>query len=47
MNKARERYKRRVGKSRGIVTLITEALAEIKPTEPYILAKKAVRRKRN
>jgi hypothetical protein len=39
--------KGRVDKSRGIVTLIAEALAKIKPTEPYRLAKQAARRKRN
>ena len=34
-------------KSRGIVTLVAEVLAEIKPTEPLRLAKQAAHRKRN
>ena len=36
-----------VDKSMGIVTLIPETLAKIKPTEPLILAKRAARKKRN
>ena len=39
--------KGRIDKSMGIVTLIAEALAEIKPTEPLTLAKRAARKKRN
>ena len=35
--------KDRVDKSMGIVTLIAEALAKIKPTEPLMLAKQAAR----
>ena len=36
-----------VDKSMGIVTLIPETLAKIKPTEPLILAKRAARKKQN
>ena len=36
-----------VDKSRGIVALIVEALAKIKPTESLRLAKQAEHRKRN
>ncbi len=39
--------KDRVDKSRVIVTLMTEALANIKPIEPLRLAKQAARIKRN
>ncbi len=34
-------------RSRGIETLIAEAVAKIKPTEPFRLAKQAARRNRN
>ena len=37
----------RVDKSRGIVTLMSEALANINPIEPLRLAKQAPRIKRN
>jgi hypothetical protein len=37
----------RVDISMGMETLIAEALAKIKPTEPLRLAKQAARRKRN
>ena len=37
----------RVGKSMGIVTLVAEALAKIKPTEPLRFATRAARKKRN
>jgi hypothetical protein len=43
----RERYEDRVDKSRGMKTLFAEALAKIKPTEAFRLAKQATRRKRN
>jgi hypothetical protein len=33
-------------KSRGIEILMTEAFTKINPTDPFILAKQAVRRKR-
>jgi hypothetical protein len=36
-----------VDRSMGIVTLIVEDLAKIKPTEPLRLPKPAARRKRN
>ena len=37
----------RVDKSRGIVTLMAEALANINPIEPLRLAQQAARMKRN
>ena len=39
--------KDRVDKSMGIVTLISEALSKIKPTDPLRLAERAARKKRN
>ena len=39
--------KDRVDKSMGIVTLITEDLGNIKPTDPLTLANQTVLRKRN
>jgi len=39
--------KDRVDKSMGIVTLIVEALAKIKPTEPLRFSKRAAHKKRN
>ncbi len=39
--------KDRVDKSMGIVTLIVEALAKIKPTDPLRFAKRAAHKKRN
>ena len=39
--------KGRVDKPMGIVTLITEVLVKIKPTDPLIFVKRTVRKKRN
>ncbi len=39
--------KEHVDKSMGIVTLIAEALAKIKPTEPFIFPKSETHKKRN
>jgi hypothetical protein len=39
--------KDRIDTSMGIVTLIAEALAKIKPTDPFRLAKCEARKKRN
>jgi hypothetical protein len=39
--------KDRVDKSMGMVTLIAEAFAKLKPTEPFRLAKRAARKNRN